>query len=441
MPELGKNELMAFLVLAGITAGCPAPPPTPAQSAGRGAAAPPPSPADAGVASFAQPPPPIDAAPVATAPVVYELCDESLCGPRPAYPNRLCADGVHSEGPGPCVKQPGGGCGWFRLTCPAPGGAVPQFITDDPRILLKSRQPADRVRGAEMIRTNQVGLGVRQRSDQFVPLLSGCLTFPDEGVRLAAVAALATLDDRVMPILQRARLRETSYRVNQAIDAILRRNQPPAPVITAAECSKKNRKKMMSWPIHELCDPIGHYPPILFPLGDGTNIYQGRAKGQACFRGRRKQRCYLKCLPGDSRIATPKGPVRARELRVGDPVWTFDVTGRRIARPIAKVGSVFAGDHHRLLEVTLSDGRRVRASSPHPTATGQLSDLTVGSTFDGAIVTAIDQVPMAGRHTFDLLPAGPSGLYIADGVILGSTLGPSGNRGGLRRAPHRHRRR
>lgn len=359
---------------------------------------------------------------MSSGPVVYELCDESLCGPSPAYPSRLCPDGVHSEGPGPCVKRPDGGCGWFALRCPPPGGSQPQFHTDDPRILLKSRQPADRVRGAEMIRTNRVGLAVRERSDQFVPLLSGCLTFPDEGVRLAAVAALGTLDDRVIPILRRARLRETSYKVNQAIDAILHRNQPPAPVITAAQCTRKNRKKMLSWPIHELCDPIGHYPPILFSLGDGTNIYKGRAKGQACFRGRRKKRCYLKCLPGDSRIATPNGPVRARELRVGDQVWTFDLAGHRIAQPIARVGSVFAGAHHQLLEITLSDGRTVRASAPHPTATGLLSDLTIGSVLDGATVTAIEPVPMTGRHTFDLLPAGPSGLYIADGVILGSTL-------------------
>jgi hypothetical protein len=179
---------------------------------------------------------------------------------------------------------------------------------------------------------------------------------------------------------------------------------------------------MLSWPIRELCDPIGHYPPILFSLGDGTHIYKGRAKGEACFRGRRKKRCHKKCLPGDSPIATPDGPVSARDLRVGDPVWTFDLTGRRIAKPVARVGSTFAGSRHQLLQVTLSDGRRVRASATHPIASGRLVDLAVGSELDGATVVAIERVPLAGQRTYDLLPAGPTGLYIAGGVILGSSL-------------------
>ena len=74
------------------------------------------------------------------------------------------------------------------------------FKTDDPRILLKSRTAADRIRGAKMVRANRQGLGVRDRSDMFAALLANCLTFYDEEVRLWAVLALATLDDRVIPI-------------------------------------------------------------------------------------------------------------------------------------------------------------------------------------------------------------------------------------------------
>ncbi len=296
------------------------------------------------------------------------------------------------------------------------------FETDDPRILLKSRNAADRIRGAKMVRANPDKRPVRALSDEYVPLLSGCLSFPDEDVRLWSVRALATLDDRVIPILRRARMREASSEVNREIDAILNRNKPPAPVITAKDCTKKNRKKMLEWPVRELCDPIGHYPPILFSLGDGTHIYEGRARGEACFRGKRKKRCYKRCLPGGSRIATPSGPVDVRGLHEGDLVWSFDSSGARVAQPVRAVSSSIAGTGHRTVEVALSDGRVVRASGGHPSASGQLDDLEVGSHLDGATVRSIRNVPLEGKRTYDLLPAGETGLYIADGVILGSTI-------------------
>ena len=36
-------------------------------------------------------------------------------------------------------------------------------------------------------------------------------------------------------------------------------------------------------------------------------------------------------------------------------------------------------------------------------------------------VVSADLVPYAGT-TYDLLPSGPTGTYVADGVLLGSTL-------------------
>lgn len=315
-----------------------------------------------------------------------------------------------------------GSCGWSRLECPPPGGSQPKFVTSDPLLLLASRNAADRIRGAKLVRANQEGLSVRKRSDKYIPVLNRCLSFQDEEVRVWAVMAIATLDDRKIQMLERARLRETSQRVIQQIDQVLGKKVKPTPKVTARECTRKNRRKMMKWPVRELCDPIGHYPPILFSLGDGTNIYQGRGKGPACFRGKRKKRCFVKCLPGESLIETPEGARPVRELAIGDLVWSFDSRGHRVAQPILKIGSDFAGSEHRLVEVTLSDGRVVRASSPHPTASGLLSDLEVGSALDGARVHTIRSVPMEGDRTFDLLPAGTSGLYIADGVILGSSL-------------------
>jgi hypothetical protein len=51
-----------------------------------------------------------------------------------------------------------------------------------------------------------------------------------------------------------------------------------------------------------------------------------------------------------------------------------------------------------------------------------LSSLSSGDTLDGARVTGVSVVPYGGERTFDLLPAGPTGAYWADGVLLGSTL-------------------
>jgi hypothetical protein len=273
-----------------------------------------------------------------------------------------------------------------------------------------------------MIHANKERLGLRERSEKFAGLLAASLSFHDEEVRRWAVLALSSLDDRVLPILRRARLRETSAKVNRELDAVLGNKPAPRAGVTAAECTKRNRKKMMSWPVRKLCDPIGRYPDILFSLGDGTNIYKGRGNGPACFRGMRKKRCYSKCLPGDALIDTPRGMIAVRELHEGALVWSFDDAGKRVAQPIALVGSVLAGPKHSLVQATLSDGRVIRASGPHPTASKPLEDLVIGSRLDGSVVVEILSVPLRGQWTYDLLPQGSTGLYIADGVILGSTL-------------------
>jgi hypothetical protein len=48
----------------------------------------------------------------------------------------------------------------------------------------------------------------------------------------------------------------------------------------------------------------------------------------------------------------------------------------------------------------------------------------LGDPVDGSGVILIENVPYSGSATYDLLPAGETGLYWADGVLLGSTLEP-----------------
>ena len=72
--------------------------------------------------------------------------------------------------------------------------------------------------------------------------------------------------------------------------------------------------------------------------------------------------------------------------------------------------------------MTLSDGRAVTASPGHPTAEGRaLGDYRTGDTLDGAVVTAVKYSDYDGV-TFDLLPSGETGIYWANGILMGSTI-------------------
>jgi hypothetical protein len=129
------------------------------------------------------------------------------------------------------------------------------------------------------------------------------------------------------------------------------------------------------------------------------------------------------CLARGTRIATPSGDVAVELLKIGDVVWTLSATGARVAAPLVETGSTPVPSTHRVVHLLLSDGRTVYVSPGHPTADGQkVGDLVAGNRYDGAIVGSADLTPYAGGATFDVLPAGATGMYWANGVLLGSTL-------------------
>lgn len=131
------------------------------------------------------------------------------------------------------------------------------------------------------------------------------------------------------------------------------------------------------------------------------------------------------CLAEAVRIDTPGGPVPIVELRAGDTVWTLTRDGRRVAAPILLVGSTPSTHGHIMIRLTLRDGRTVQASPGHPTAAGApIATLRSGDWVDGSEVILVERVAYAGSATWDLLPAGGTGAYWADGVLLGSTLRP-----------------
>ncbi len=129
------------------------------------------------------------------------------------------------------------------------------------------------------------------------------------------------------------------------------------------------------------------------------------------------------CLSAATLISTPAGDVVVTAIRVGTVVWTQAADGSRVAAKVIEVGSTPVPAGHLMVHLTLADGRQLWASPGHRTADGRpLGSLGAGDVVDGSRVTGWELVRYAGDHTYDLLPAGPTGRYWADGIPLASTL-------------------
>jgi hypothetical protein len=129
------------------------------------------------------------------------------------------------------------------------------------------------------------------------------------------------------------------------------------------------------------------------------------------------------CLAAGTRIATPDGDIAIEDVRVGMLVWSLDEAGRRMVATVVRAGRTPVSATHRIVRLVLDDGRIVRASPGHPLADGRrLDTVGPGDRVDGAIVVSATLEAYDGKRTFDLLPDGPTGIYLADMVPLGSTL-------------------
>ena len=129
------------------------------------------------------------------------------------------------------------------------------------------------------------------------------------------------------------------------------------------------------------------------------------------------------CLARGTAIATPRGEVAVETLRPGDPVWTLDALGRRVAGVVVQIGSTPVPPGHRVVRLVLVDGRAVVVSPGHPLPDGRpVADLLPGDEYDGSVVASAEHLAYDGDRTYDLLPSGPKGIYWANGIELGSTL-------------------
>ncbi len=129
------------------------------------------------------------------------------------------------------------------------------------------------------------------------------------------------------------------------------------------------------------------------------------------------------CLAAGTRIATPTGPIAVKDLRSGMLVWTLDAHGKRVAQPIDRTAAVAVAPHHPMIHLVLKDGRELWASLGHPTTEGQtIGQLKQDAVYDGAKIDYTEVVPYEDAKTYDLLPAGDTGFYWANGILLASTL-------------------
>ncbi len=129
------------------------------------------------------------------------------------------------------------------------------------------------------------------------------------------------------------------------------------------------------------------------------------------------------CLAKHTLIDTPAGPVEAQNLRAGMTVWTVNAQGARVAAVLLTTVQIAVPADHQMIHLALDDGRELTASPGHPTADGRtLGNLQPGDLLDGAHIVRLNRIPYTEPATYDLLPAGDTGFYWANGILVGSTL-------------------
>ena len=131
------------------------------------------------------------------------------------------------------------------------------------------------------------------------------------------------------------------------------------------------------------------------------------------------------CLARDTLIATPQGMVKVQHFMEGGEVWSLDSSGARVSVRVLQVARTGVPFGHRVVHLTLADGRELFASLGHPMGDGRLAgDLASGDLLEGVAILAVESVSYQQEYTYDILPSGETGLYWANGILVGSTLFP-----------------
>jgi hypothetical protein len=162
------------------------------------------------------------------------------------------------------------------------------------------------------------------------------------------------------------------------------------------------------------------------PSKSQGELISGTIDGQAKIAVQQRKSTFATCpicLAEGTLIDTPAGLIPVQNLRLGMLVWTENGARAKIAQPVIRVGKTVVPGTHRVVHLVLADGRELWVSPAHPTADGrQVGQLQAGDALDGSLVRSAMLVSYKGYATYDLLPAGETGFYWANGILMGSTL-------------------
>ena len=129
------------------------------------------------------------------------------------------------------------------------------------------------------------------------------------------------------------------------------------------------------------------------------------------------------CLPGNALINTSSGFVLVKNLKSGDLVWTADGFGQRVQAVIVQAIKRVASKYHKMEHIVLKDGRELIVSPGHPTIENvEIGSLKTGQILDKSQIVSIRIMPYKEKYTYDILPAGETGGYWANNILIGSTL-------------------
>jgi hypothetical protein len=129
------------------------------------------------------------------------------------------------------------------------------------------------------------------------------------------------------------------------------------------------------------------------------------------------------CLSGDTLIDTPAGDARITELKPGITVWTLDATGLRVPGLVLRTQRIPVPAGSVTVHLMLSDVREAFVSAPHPLTDGRtVGELAIGDWLDGARVTKAESVAYDQPAKYDLLVAGDTSAYWANGIPMNSTM-------------------
>ncbi|MDD1667871.1 MAG: Hint domain-containing protein [Methanomicrobiales archaeon] len=186
-------------------------------------------------------------------------------------------------------------------------------------------------------------------------------------------------------------------------------------------------KKLGAIPLEPAGDGIYRFSLRLgSSRGDEGRQVSGIVRGDGTILSEQSERAILTCpicLAGETLIDTPSGPIRVKDIQAGTMVRSPRPDGIPEAVPVLLTGRTRVPPGNQLVRIRLSDGRELLASPGHPTLDGRtLGSLAAGDALDGATVTGADLEPSTEEFTYDILPAGGTGWYLANGIPLGSTL-------------------